>query len=219
MLLIAATIAASITLHNAPFHAVIADPESCIARRDIHRLTGTINVSSSGTGGGASALSVHDDNGTLPDYTLHIAAGKGVERKITAALNCKNVTALLAEVLELLERSRSSSSCKRATLWRSSSKGPTSPHRLLLRRFRRRRQRAAPRARPTRARATPCRRGAAPAQPAPGASPRTSCTASASTTAKSQPGGTAIGSVPPQKERCTVFTSTGHFARAMGPIQ
>ena len=91
MLLIAATIAASITLHNAPFHAVIADPESCIARRDIHRLTGTINVSSSGTGGGASALSVHDDNGTLPDYTLHIAAGKGVERKITAALNCKNV--------------------------------------------------------------------------------------------------------------------------------
>ena len=92
MLLIAATIAASITLHNAPFHAVIADPESCIARRDIHRLTGTINVSSSGTGGGASALSVHDDNGTLPDYTLHIAAGKGVERKITAALNCKNVT-------------------------------------------------------------------------------------------------------------------------------
>ena len=103
---------------------------------------------------------------------------------------------ILAEVLELLERSRSSSSCKRATLWRSSSKGPTSPHRLLLRRFRRRRQRAAPRARPTRARATPCRRGAAPAQPAPGASPRTSCTASASTTAKSQPGGTAIGSVP-----------------------
>ena len=93
LLIIAATIAASITLHNAPFHAVIADPESCIARRDIHRLTGTINVSSSGTGGGASALSVHDDNGTLPDYTLHIAAGKGVERKITAALNCKNVTA------------------------------------------------------------------------------------------------------------------------------
>ena len=92
LLIIAATIAASITLHNAPFHAVIADPESCIARRDIHRLTGTINVSSSGTGGGASALSVHDDNGTLPDYTLHIAAGKGVERKITAALSCKNVT-------------------------------------------------------------------------------------------------------------------------------
>ena len=94
LLIIAATIAASITLHNAPFHAVIADPESCVARRDIHRLTGTINVSSSGTGGGASALSVHDDNGTLPDYTLHIAAGKGVERKITAALNCKNVSIL-----------------------------------------------------------------------------------------------------------------------------
>ena len=40
-------------------------------------------------------------NGTLPDYTLHIAAGKGVERKITAALNCKNVSILQVPLMRL----------------------------------------------------------------------------------------------------------------------
>ena len=57
--------------------------------RDIHRLTGTINVSSSGTGGGASASRSAI---MMRCRTTVQIAGKGVERKITAALNCKNVT-------------------------------------------------------------------------------------------------------------------------------
>jgi len=66
-LLLPAITAQKLTLVAEPYHAVLVQStEFCLQMRDVHRLSGTIDVDRGGS------LSVHSDNGTMPDYTMHV---------------------------------------------------------------------------------------------------------------------------------------------------
>lgn len=80
----------TIKLDSSPYHVLYADDaHPCFRKRDIHRLTGSIDSDRGGD------LEAHVDNGTAPDYKLSLSAAEQHNHNVhnvTGAISCRGKT-------------------------------------------------------------------------------------------------------------------------------
>ena len=91
LLLIGGAFGMNITFSKESYHAIrVMKSDDCISPRDVHRLTGTVNDVTGGV------LTVHIENGTLGDYTMHVGGLRynhsKYDHSLTATVVCKGRT-------------------------------------------------------------------------------------------------------------------------------